>query len=330
MVRIWAVGEPNADSSLARVSTEVATVARSLAEEAEGEVAGVVIAADPREAAEELARFVPRVLAITEAGARDHVWATIAAERVALLAAERAPDLILTGAGPDGRDFAGVLSALLGWGVVGNATRAYWDGGPRIEKDIFGGKLHTTCGFRGQNGIVTVRPNVVKAVPADAHGSVEPVNTQGSCRLPAVRVVERVVEPGAVAPIEEAKIVVVGGRGVAGSEGFRLVEEVAHALGGAVGATRPPVDAGWISYAHQIGQTGKTVRPELYLGLGVSGALQHKVGMQTAEAIVAVDRDPDAPIAEFADLFVVGDLFEVGSALLAELRARPRRPPEGM
>jgi electron transfer flavoprotein alpha subunit len=140
--------------------------------------------------------------------------------------------------------------------------------------------------------------------------------------LPRVPVIERVAEAGAAAPIEEARIIVAGGRGVGGPDGFRLVEEIAAELGGAVGATRAAVDSGWIPYAQQIGQTGKIVKPQLYLALGVSGAIQHKVGMQTAETIVAVNRDPDAPIVEFADLMVVGDLFEVGPALVAALRAR--------
>ena len=137
-----------------------------------------------------------------------------------------------------------------------------------------------------------------------------------------MKVVDRVEEAGAAAPIEEARVIVAGGRGVGGPDGFKLVEELAEALGGAVGATRAAVDAGWIPYAQQIGQTGKIVKPQLYLALGISGAIQHKVGMQTAETIVAVNRDPDAPIAEFADLVVIGDLFEVAPALLAELRAR--------
>ena len=113
-----------------------------------------------------------------------------------------------------------------------------------------------------------------------------------------------------------------GGRGVGGPDGFGLVEQLADVLGGAVGATRAAVDSGWIPYSQQIGQTGKIVKPELYLALGISGAIQHKVGMQTAGTIVAVNRDPDAPIAEFADLLVVGDLFEVGNALLEQLRSR--------
>ena len=140
--------------------------------------------------------------------------------------------------------------------------------------------------------------------------------------VPAVHVVERVTAAGATAPIEEAKIIVAGGRGVGGPDGFGLVEQLAEALGGAVGATRAAVDSGWIPYSQQIGQTGKIVKPELYLALGISGAIQHKVGMQTAGTIVAVNRDPDAPIADFADLLVVGDLFEVGSALVEQLRSR--------
>jgi electron transfer flavoprotein alpha subunit len=234
-------------------------------------------------------------------------------------------EFMLVGAGPDGRDLAGALSATLGWGVLNNALGATWaDGGPVVEMSVFGGKLTTTSRFTGPTGIVTVRPNVVTAAPAKTPGSVEVVEAAGGdLRQPAVRVAERVVEAGTAAPIEEARIIVAGGRGVGGPDGFRLVEEIAEALGGAVGATRAAVDSGWIPYGQQIGQTGKIVKPQLYLALGISGAIQHKVGMQTAETIVAVNRDPDAPIADFADLIVIGDLFEVGPALLAALRARP-------
>ena len=160
------------------------------------------------------------------------------------------------------------------------------------------------------------------AAPATSPGRVEARNVEPARTLPAVRVVERVSEANAAAPIEEARIIVAGGRGVGGPDGFGIVEQLAEALGGAVGATRAAVDSGWIPYSQQIGQTGKIVKPELYLALGISGAIQHKVGMRTSNTIVAVNRDVDAPIAEFADLFVVGDLFEVGAALLERLRAR--------
>ena len=320
---IWVIAETNADGSLAKSSGEVATLARTLAEAAKGEAAGIVVAVDPKAAADELAGYLGRVVAIPEPAAAGHAWAQVAAQRAASVLASESPGAVLTGAGPDGRDVAGTLAALLERAVLVNATAVAWDGGPSVEMSVFGGKLVTTSAFAdGEWGIVTVRPNVVTAEPAGAPGSVEQAAVSGELAQPAVAVVERVAEATAAAPIEEARIIVSGGRGVGGPEGFKLVEEIAEALGGAVGATRAAVDAGWIPYAQQIGQTGKIVKPQLYLALGISGAIQHKVGMQTAETVVAVNRDPDAPIAEFADLVVIGDLFEVGPALLTELRAR--------
>jgi electron transfer flavoprotein alpha subunit len=319
---IWVHGETMADGSLARISTEVATLARSLADASGTELVGVVIASDPTAAASELSRYVPRVLAITAASTKDHAAGTIVGELLAGLIEQQSPSYLFLGAGPEGRDVAGVVSALSGWGVLVNATGVSWDDGPVVEMSVFGGKLNTTSRFSGEQGIITVRPNVVSAEPAVSAGTVEATHAFGEPGLPQVAIVDRVEEAGAAAPIEEARIVVAGGRGVGGEDGFKIVEELAEALGGAVGATRAAVDAGWIPYAQQIGQTGKIVKPQLYLALGISGAIQHKVGMQTAETIVAVNRDPDAPIAEFADLVVIGDLFEVGPALLAELNAR--------
>jgi electron transfer flavoprotein alpha subunit len=191
-----------------------------------------------------------------------------------------------------------------------------------VTMSVFGGRLSTTSRLTSGQGIVTVRPNAVTAEPAKANGVVEKTTVDGDLGLPQVKIVDRVEAASAAAPIEEARIIVAGGRGVGGADGFKVVEELAAALGGAVGATRAAVDSGWIPYAQQIGQTGKIVKPALYLALGISGAIQHKVGMQTAGTIVAVNRDPDAPIAEFADVVVIGDLFEIAPALLAALRAR--------
>jgi len=327
MGELWVIGEPGPDGGLARLSTEVATLARELAAASGDDVVGIVVGAAPDAAAAELARFVPRVVGVTDAAIAERAWSTPAAARVADLVDRAAtpPNLILLGAGPDGRDLAGALSALTGLGVLTGATAVTWtDAGPAVEMSAFGGKLSTTSGFTAGRGIVTVRPNVVTAVPAAAPGTVETSEASVAGHvLPAVAVLDRVSEAGAAAPIEEARIIVSGGRGVGGPEGFGLVEQLASALGGAVGATRAAVDSGWIPYSQQIGQTGKIVKPELYLALGISGAIQHKVGMQTAGSIVAVNRDPDAPIADFADLLVVGDLFEVGNALLERLRARP-------
>jgi len=319
---IWVHGELAADGSLAKISTEVATLARALGEAGGRDVVGVVVGAEPAAAAAELARFLPRVLALTEPATADHAAGAIVGERIAALIEREGPGYLLTGAGPEGRDLAGVVSALSGWGVLVNAVGVTWDDGPVVEMSVFGGKLTTTSRLTGEHGIVTVRPNVVTAEPAAAPGPVAPVTVAADLTLPQVPIVDRVEAAGVAAPIEEARIIVAGGRGVGGPDGFKVVEELADALGGAVGATRAAVDSGWIPYAQQIGQTGKIVKPALYLALGISGAIQHKVGMQTAGTIVAVNRDPDAPIAEFADVVVIGDLFEVAPAILAALRAR--------
>jgi electron transfer flavoprotein alpha subunit len=333
MGAIWIVGEPGPDGGLARISAEVATLARVLGDAAGREVVGIVAGAEPERIAAELATYVPVVWTVADPAAVDRTWSAVAAAHLRRLItpvedsadSADAPDAVLIGAGADGRDLAGALSALTWLGVLVNATGVTWsDEGPVVEMSVFGGKLITTSGFTAGRGIITVRPNVVTAAPAGSVGRVEPA-PEGAPYIPMaeVRVVDRVSEAGAAAPIEEARIIVSGGRGVGSPDGFALVQELADELGGAVGATRAAVDSGWIGYSQQIGQTGKIVKPELYLALGISGAIQHKVGMQTAGSIVAINRDPDAPIAEFADLLVVGDLFEVGQALLEQLRARP-------
>jgi electron transfer flavoprotein alpha subunit len=319
---LWVLGEIQGNG-LARVSAEVATIARRIGEASGRAVEGIVVGAEPAAAATELARYLPVVRTLALPAAGDRTSAAAAAPALAALVEERGPSHILLGGTPDGRDLAGMLSALLGWGVLVNAIDVGWSAdGPTVEMSIFGGRLLSTSGFTGERGIVTVRTNAAVAEPLPEPGRVEALGAPAAPDLPPVAILDRVSEAGAAAPIEEARIIVAGGRGVANAEGFAIIQEIADALGGAVGATRAAVDAGWIPYAHQIGQTGKIVKPALYLALGISGAIQHKVGMQTAEAIVAVNRDADAPIAEYADLFVVGDLFAVGPAIVAELRSR--------
>ena len=170
--------------------------------------------------------------------------------------------------------------------------------------------------------IITLPPNVVAAEPAGFGREGRGGDAEERAALPAVKVVDRIEEAGAAAPIEEARIIVAGGRGVGGAEGFAHRRRHRRAARGAVGATRAAVDSGWIPYAQQIGQTGKIVKPKLYLALGISGAIQHKVGMQTAEHDHRGQPRPRRPIADFADMIVVGDLFEVGRALLEKLKAR--------
>jgi electron transfer flavoprotein alpha subunit len=317
MARLIVLGEVAPDGSLTKLSTEVATLARALAAAGGGTASGFVPGS--ASAATELAGFLDTV-ALDPATAAD---AGATAVGAALAARATQDDVLLLPASPDGRDVAGIVSALTGAGVLVNATAVRWEGdGPVVTQSAFGGKLITESAFTTSRGVITVRPNSVTAEALATPGRVEDAAAATPQALPAARVVDRVEEAAASASIDDARIIVSGGRGVGGPEGFKLLDDLAAELGGAVGATRAAVDSGWIPYAQQIGQTGKIVKPSLYLALGISGAIQHKVGMQTAGAIVAVNRDPDAPLADFADLYVIGDLFEVGPALLAELRAR--------
>ncbi len=319
---IWVIAEEKG-GRLARISAEGATLARALAEVSGGTAAGVVATAAPAAVATELADYVPRVLSIEVPGASDVAAAAAIAPAIAALVEREQPSFLVLGATPEGRDLAGMLSALLGWGVLANAIAVGWaDGGPSVDMSILGGRFLTTSAFTVDHGILTVRSNSVSAQPATAPGSVEVVTGLAPAALPAVRLTERVDESSEAVPIEEARIIVAGGRGIGSAEGFAVVEDLAHALDGSVGATRAAVDAGWIGFSQQIGQTGKVVKPQLYVALGISGAIQHTVGVQGAETVVAVNKDPDAPIAEFADLFVVGDLFTVGPAIVAELKSR--------
>ena len=319
---IWAVGEL-ADGEPTRLTLELATLARQLGEKAGVEAATLLLGEGAAAAGEIVARHGTAVLAV-DATPGDRPWSIFAAPRVAALAAERSPSLILIGASNDGRDLAGLLVAIGEWPALVNTSGLDWEDGAIAEMSTWGGRLLTRSSFVEGGGIAVVRSGTVSAEEAKAPGAVEQVEAPTVEELPEVRVVARAEESAVTASIDDATVIVAGGRGVGGPEGFELLKELADALGGAVGATRAAVDAGWIDYGQQIGQTGKTVKPALYIAVGISGAIQHKVGMQTAGTIVAINRDPDASIAEFADLVVIGDLFEVLPKLTAAIRSRQR------
>ncbi|MEX2547875.1 MAG: electron transfer flavoprotein subunit alpha/FixB family protein [Chloroflexota bacterium] len=323
MAAIWAIGEI-ADGVPTKLTLELATLARQLAEKAGAESRTVLIGPGAAKAAEAAAAYSAGVLAVdVESGAASGPVAAVVAPRLAALVEARKPDVLLLGATNDGKDITGLLVGLTDLPVMVNGSGVDWaDDGPRVEMSTFGGKLVTHSRFTKGRGMVIVRPGTVTAEKAGSAGAVETVKVAATKELPAVKVVDQVAEAGAAAPIEEARIIVGGGRGVGSQEGLRLVEDLADALGGAVGATRAVVDSGWIGYGQQIGQTGKIVKPALYIACGISGAIQHKVGVQTAGTIVAINRDPDAPIAEFADLMVVGDLFEILPKLTEAIKAR--------
>ncbi len=234
---------------------------------------------------------------------------------------------LLAPATPNGRDLAAALVGSLGVPAFGpvRAVRVA-DGALETEQATLQGSVITTA--RPVDGapapaIVLVLANTF--TPAEAgSGSAEvtPAPAAEPSAFDRVTIAESHPAEASVVNLEEASIIVAGGRGVGSEDGFGPLRDLADALGGAVGASRAAADAGWIPYQLQIGQTGKVVKPSLYIGAGISGAIQHRVGMQTAEHVIAINRDPDAPIGEFADLFVVGDLFTIVPALTAEIRRR--------
>ncbi|WP_454778310.1 electron transfer flavoprotein subunit alpha/FixB family protein [Georgenia muralis] len=307
----------HAGGALTGPSAEVLTLARGLTT---GNVDAVALA-EPDTTA--LARLGVATVHVPDLGPLAPEIAPVAAEAVLAVVAAVRPEAVLLVSSFAGKEVAARLAVALGSGAVVDATAVSVDGGGRLlaSRSVLQGTWETSCAVRRGLPVVAVKPTAVEAadapVPGPATVSAVPVTFSAVAR--AVRVVSRTAHPGGSrAPLGEAKVVVVGGRGVEGD--FSLVEQLADEIGGAVGATRVATDEGWIDHSAQVGQTGVTISPRLYVGLGVSGAIHHTAGMQTAETIVVVNNDPEAPIFEIADLGVVGDLTEVVPQAVAELR----------
>lgn len=236
---------------------------------------------------------------------------------------EHGPQVVLTSATTSGKALFPRLAARCGGDFVADATRLTLEGGRmQVYRPCFGGNVVRRIQARSDRvTLVTVRPKVFRQAPAGSSAQGDLITVKVD--FPSgVRVREAVTEKAQTANLSEADAVVSGGRGLRAPENFKLVFDLASAVGGAVGASRAVVDAGWIPYAHQVGQTGKTVNPKLYIAVGISGAIQHLVGMQSSGVIVAVNKDPDAPIFKVATYGIVGDLFEIAPALTRHFAAR--------
>lgn len=241
------------------------------------------------------------------------------------------PEIFLIGATTLGRDLASTIATRVGTGLTADCTELSIDPEKKIlaaTRPAFGGNLMATILCRKHRPqMATVRPRVLP-VPvrlAEAEGEIipEPLGlTEDEIPMKLLKFIPATEE----AAIEHADVIVAGGRGLGEPDGFKLLEQLARALGGVVGASRPTVDAGWISYPHLVGQTGKTVRPKLYIAAGISGAVQHRVGMANADFILAINSDPNAPIFQIADLGIVGDLYEVVPELIAQVSAARAAP----
>ena len=242
----------------------------------------------------------------------------------ALIASHGAPDAILIPATYDGRDVAGRLSARLDRPVLTNVTGLLDEGGLVTEHPVFGGSQMVKAKFTGEGpGIIVVRAKSFAAEPSGGPAAtvvVAPVGDTGSTGTAKIETSH--VEERTGPKLEDATVVVSGGRGLGEASAYALIEELAKLLHGAAGASRAIVDAGWVPYSHQVGQTGKTVKPLVYIACGISGATQHMVGMKGSKNIVAINKDSDAPIFQIADLGIVGDVHKVLPALIDALKAR--------
>ncbi|MFH5824051.1 electron transfer flavoprotein subunit alpha/FixB family protein [Georgenia sp. AZ-5] len=303
--------------ALTAPSAEVLTLARTLTD---GAVAAVALTPEPDLAA--LGRYGAQEVYVPGLGGLSADVAAVAAEAVLAVVERTDPAAVLLVSGFAGKERAARLAVALASGAVVDATgvEVTDDGTLAVAKTVLQGTWATTCAVTRGLPIIAVKPTSVEAVADDdaATPAVVDVPVDLSSAARAVRVVSRTEHPRGRAPLSEAKAVVVGGRGVEGD--FSLVEELAEEIGAAVGATRVATDEGWIDHSAQIGQTGVTIAPRLYIGAGVSGAIHHTAGMQAAEVVVAINNDPEAPIFEMADLGIVGDVTEVLPQAIAELR----------
>ena len=323
---LWAFIETNEDGTAKKVGLELLSPGRRLADKQGGRLVGVVIGNGTEAAVHAVScRGADRVIVVD--GPEYRQYSTDAyGNALCELAEKYGPASMLIGATNNGRDLGPRVSCRLRTGLTADCTALDIDeetGNVAWTRPAFGGNLMATImcpDHRPQIG--TVRPGVFKqAEPGEARAEI----IREDIHVPAEAIRTRILElirdmDSDKTDLEGAQIIVSGGRGVGGPEGFAPLKELAQVLGAAVGASRAAVDAGWISHAHQVGQTGKTVAPKLYIACGISGAIQHLAGISGADKVVAINKDPSAPIFDAADYGVVGDLFKVVPALTEELR----------
>ena len=316
-ILIIAEGRPE---GLRKVSFELATVASKLAASLGGTVESAVLGSGVAGWADAMAACgVAKVYKVDQPELAQFAPETFA---TALLEVIRRsdPSVVLFGATGWGKEVSARTAAKLDWGVVTDCIAADFDGGTlMLTRPIYAGKALAHVRAIALPVMVSIRPNIFP--PAASNGATAPIeNVTVQLPEPRAKVVETVQKEKTKVDLGEASIVVSGGRGVKGPEGFAPINELADTLGAAVGSSRAAVDAGWIDYTHQVGQTGKTVSPKLYIAAGISGAIQHLAGMSSSKVIVAINKDPDAPIFKVADYGIVGDLFDVLPTLNEELK----------
>jgi len=321
---VLVVGEAGANGSVRPISWEMLTAARQVASGlASGNLIGLFIGANIDDAARTWASGgVERILIADDEGFSGLMPSPAAAALTRAIAATD-PAVVLVPGTTAGRDYAPLVAARLGAGLAADCVGFAVDNGAlSATRPVLGGRALTRITFPGQGpAIATVRSgSFAKAEPGLTEPVVEMLDVALTADDQRVSLVETTSKGTGTSRLDSAAVVVSGGRGLKEPAHFVMVEELAEALGAAVGATRAVVDAGWRPHHEQIGQTGRTVSPRLYVAVGISGAVQHNVGMQGSDYIVAINRDPDAPIFKIASFGIVGDLFDIVPALTAEVR----------
>jgi electron transfer flavoprotein alpha subunit len=300
------------DGKLKKASREALSIGRKLAEAAGGDL---VAFANDAAVAEEAGRYGAKKLYVNSGDYATEPYTAALAQVVS----EVQPAVVLFAGSSNGRDLAPRLAARLDAGVASDVDRLEWtDGRLRARRPVYSGKAFATVDVTSTPALATTRPNAFPLEEAGG-GAAEVVNVSASADN-RVKLIETKVPEAGELSIAEADIIVSGGRGLKEAQNFSHIRDLAHAIGGAVGASRATVDAGWIDHQHQVGQTGRVVSPNLYIAAGVSGAIQHLAGMSSSKHIVAVNKDPEAPIFRVADLGVVGDLFQILPALTEEVK----------
>lgn len=338
--RFWVFIEQE-EGKVHPVSWELLGVAANLASQVKEEadaagddivVEGVLLGNEVEEIAQEALKYGAHAVYLIDEPELENYRNCPYYKSIAGLARKYEPEVLLIGATTLGRDLAGAVATSLRTGLTADCTGLEM-GEVRGAKQrlllatrpAFGGNIMATIVCRQHRPqMSSVRPRVfpMPLYNPDATGDIIREEVPLDEKDTEACILEFIHDQAESVDIEYADVIVSGGRGLGTPEGFALIQALANELGGVVGASRPCVDAGWISYAHQVGQSGRTVRPKLYIAAGISGALQHKVGMQNSDFIIAINSDPNAPIFDVADVGIVGDLFEVIPAMIEEIRAR--------
>lgn len=306
----------SASGAVKKATFELLTLARRM-----GDPVVVWFGDGSAQAVDSLGEFGAQAVYVAEGpDVLDHPVAPMV-DVLAALVADLSPAAVVVPSSADGKEVAGRLAVRIGSGVITDAVDI--DSRGIATQSIFGGSTIVHSKVTTGVPIFTVRSNSVAPEPAPTTCAVNAVNPIISEQSKKATVLDRTVAAKGGRPeLAEASVVVSGGRGVGGAEGFAVIEQLADSLGAAVGASRAATDAGWYPHQFQVGQTGKTVSPQLYIANGISGAIQHRAGMQTSKVVVVVNKDAEAPIFELADFGVVGDLFEVVPQLTAEIEKR--------